>query len=143
MTKVDIDRGMIEKEIAIAALDLDAARNSIVGGNAKWASTQSYYSMFHSVKAIVLAKGFREKSHWCLLVALRELLVGTGELDGELADDFELCMGIRHEADYALRYDEVTATRTISMAERMLDASKRLLERAGFVAAGDGARRDG
>ena len=99
--------------------------------------------MFHSVKAIVLAKGFREKSHWCLLVALRELLVGTGELDGELADDFELCMGIRHEADYALRYDEVTATRTISMAERMLDASKRLLERAGFVAAGDGARRDG
>jgi uncharacterized protein (UPF0332 family) len=105
ITMVDIDRGMIEKEIAIAALDLDTARESLSKGNAKWASTQSYCSMFHSAKALVLGKGYREKSHWCLLVALRELLVGAGELDGDMADDFELCMGIRHEADYALHYD--------------------------------------
>jgi len=142
IVRVGLDHAMVEKELAIAALDLDAARGSLAGGNAKWASTQSYYSMFHSAKALVLWKGYREKSHWCLLVALRELLVGAGELDGELADDFELCMGIRHEADYALRYDEITATRTVSMAERMLDASRRLLSREGSLDTPDGTRED-
>jgi len=131
IARVRIDRAMVSKELEIAALDLDAARDSLASGNAKWASTQSYYSMFHSAKALVLSKGYREKNHWCLLVGLRELLVGTGELDAELADDLELAMGIRHEADYALRFDEVTATRTVAMAERMLSASRGLLGRAG------------
>ena len=131
IARVRIDRAMVSKELEIAALDLDAARDSLASGNAKWASTQSYYSMFHSAKALVLSKGYREKNHWCLLVGLRELLVGTGELDAELADDLELAMGIRHEADYALRFDEVTATRTVAMAERMLSASVGLLGRAG------------
>jgi len=138
IARVRLDRAMVSKELEIAALDLDAARDSLARGNAKWASTQSYYSMFHSAKALVHSKGYREKSHWCLLVALRELLVGTGELDAELADDLELAMGIRHEADYALRFDEVTATRTVAMAERMLSASRGLLGGDGSKAVSDG-----
>ena len=46
--------------------------------------------MFHSAKALVLKKGYREKSHYCLLVALRELYIKSGELTKDVADDFEL-----------------------------------------------------
>ncbi len=127
IVRFEVDREMIGKELETAAQDLDAARGSLASGNAKWASTQAYWSMFHSAKALVLSKGYREKSHWCLLVAVRELLVRTGELDAEQADDLELAMAVRHEADYALQYDAVTAARTVGMAERMLGESRKIL----------------
>ena len=119
---------MIEKELKAAGIDLVTAEDSLSRGHVKWASVQAYYSMFHSAKALVLSKGYREKSHWCLLVALRELLVGTGELDEELADDLELAMGVRHDADYALEYNETTAGRVIEKAKIMLEVAKGLLE---------------
>ena len=51
---------MIEKELDAAQLDLETAEGSLSRDNAKWASVQAYYSMFHSAKALVLWKGYRE-----------------------------------------------------------------------------------
>ena len=124
---------MIEKELDAAQLDLETAEGSLSRDNAKWASVQAYYSMFHSAKALVLWKGYREKNHWCLLIALRELLVRTGELDEELADDLELSMGVRHGADYALEYDMTTADRVVEKAKGMLEATRALLTRGGVL----------
>ena len=109
---------------------METAADSLARGNAKWASIQAYYSMFHAAKALVLWKGYRERNHWCLLIAVRELLVRTGELDEELADDLELAMGIRHGADYDLEYDDVTARRVIGRAGNMLEAARLILARA-------------
>ena len=85
--------------------------------------------MFHSAKALVLWKGYRERNHWCLLIAVRELLVRTGELDEDLADDLELSMGVRHGADYALEYDDKTAGRVVGTAMSMLETARALLDR--------------
>ncbi len=64
---------MIRKEIASSAYDLERAERSLKEKDAKWATIQSYYSMFHSARALIFNKGYREKSHRCLLVALQEL----------------------------------------------------------------------
>jgi len=119
---------MIKKEMRAARIDLATAEDNLSRGYVKWASVQAYYSMFHSAKAMVLSKGYREKSHWCLLIAVRELLVETEEIDEELADDLELAMGVRHDADYALEYNGTTAGRVIEKARIMLEVAMGSLE---------------
>ena len=81
LVRFQASSGMVENELLAARDDLDSALASRQLGNAKWASIQAYYSMFHCAKALVLAKGYREKGHLCLLVALRQLYVRTGEMD--------------------------------------------------------------
>jgi uncharacterized protein (UPF0332 family) len=71
---------MIEKEITSAEYDLSRSKESIEDKDYKWASVQAYYSMFHAAKALVLKKGYREKSHYCLIVAIRELYVKDGTM---------------------------------------------------------------
>ena len=88
---------------------------------------QAYYSMFHSAKALILHKGYREKSHYCLLVALRELYIKTNELDKEFVDNYEMCMDIRHEADYGLTYSGESAKLSVEAARQLLEVTKNIL----------------
>lgn len=118
---------MIEKEVNSAEYDLSRSIESLSHKDYKWASIQAYYSMFHSVKALVLNKGYRKKSHYCLLVALKELYVETGELAKEFADNFEMCMDIRQEADYGLTYNSRSAELSIESAKKLLEATKNIL----------------
>ncbi len=62
---------MVKKEIEGSKLDLSSAEESLNDEEYKWASVQAYYSMLHAAKALGLKKGYREKSHYCLLIALR------------------------------------------------------------------------
>jgi uncharacterized protein (UPF0332 family) len=68
---IEVTKEMIEKEITSAEYDLSRSKESIEDKDYKWASVQAYYSMFHAAKALVLKKGYREKSHYCLIVAIR------------------------------------------------------------------------
>jgi len=120
-------REMIEKEITSATYDLSRSKESMQDEDYKWASVQAYYSMFHAAKALVLKKGYREKSHYCLIVAIRELYVKDGTMNDELADTLELCMHLRHDADYGLNYDEESAETAIRYAQQFLSAVKKLL----------------
>ena len=118
---------MIQKEISSAEYDLERARSSLNEEDSKWAAVQSYYSMFHAAKALVLKKGFREKSHFCLIIALRELFVKEDELSADVVDNFEICMHLRHEADYGLFYSPESAKTAIKYAETFLNNIFRLL----------------
>jgi len=120
---------MIKKETKNAEYDLARSKESLSKKDYKWASIQAYYSMFHSAKALVLNKGYREKSHYCLLVALRELYIKTDELDKESADDFEMCMDIRQEADYGLTYSSRSAELSVKAAEKLLEVAKSILDK--------------
>lgn len=72
-------------------------------------------------------KRYREKSHYCLIVAIRELYVKDGTMNDELADTLELCMHLRHDADYGLIYDKESAEAAIRYAQQFLSVSKKLL----------------
>lgn len=83
--------------------------------------------MFHAAKALVLEKGYREKSHYCLLTALKELYVNQGLMNQEMIDNFELCMHLRHDADYGLLYDQESAKTAIKYAEIFLKKTLKIL----------------
>jgi len=127
LIKIKPSNEMIQKEIDSAEYDLERARNSLEEGDFKWAAVQSYYSMFHAAKALVLKKGYREKSHFCLIIALGELYVEEDKLNVEMVENLELCMSLRHEADYGLTYHQESAETAIKYAEEFLNNSLELI----------------
>ena len=129
IVKITPTKEMIDKEMTSAEYDLKMADESLLKNDSKWASVQAYYSLFHCAKALVLNKGDREKSHYCLLVALRELYIKTGELQEEIGDDLENCMDIRHEADYGLTYDNESAKLCIDAARNLLNSAEKILSK--------------
>ena len=125
--KIKPSNEMIQKELDSAEYDLERARNSLDAEDFKWAAVQSYYSMFHAAKALVLKKGYREKSHFCLVIALRELYVNEDTLNAEMVENLELCMHLRHEADYGLTYHQESAETAIKYAGEFLNNALKLL----------------
>lgn len=125
LTKIGIDRTLILKEVEGASSDLEEAKDSLRRKKFKWATVQGYYSMFHSARALLYSKGLREKSHYDLLVALKELF--KNELAPEILRDFDEAMNLREEADYGLVFSEEAATSTVENAEKFLKKAKRIL----------------
>jgi uncharacterized protein (UPF0332 family) len=127
LTKIKPSNQIIQKEIENSEYDLKRARNSFDESDFKWTAIQSYYSMFHAAKALVFKKGYREKSHYCLIIALKELYVKNNELTIDMVENIELCMNLRHEADYGLSYTQESAETALKYAENFLDAAINLL----------------
>lgn len=48
-----------------------------------------------------------------------------GEMNDELADNLELCMHLRHDADYGLIYDQESAEAAIRYAKHFLSVVKK------------------
>lgn len=125
LVKIGIDRKLILKEIEGAVSDLEEAKDSLSRRSLKWATIQGYYSMFHAARALVYSEGFREKSHYALLVALREIY--KNQLESELIQNFEEAMSLREEADYGLVFSEEGATSIVNNAEKFLKKVKKIL----------------
>jgi uncharacterized protein (UPF0332 family) len=125
LTRISIDRKLFIKEVEGAISDLEEAKDSLLRKKVKWATVQGYYSMFHSARALVYSKGFREKSHYALFVALRELF--RNQLEFEIIQNFEEAMSLREEADYGLVFSEEGATSIVGNAEKFLKKVKEIL----------------
>ena len=125
--KIDIDQDLISKELKEAEYDLNACEKSLTEGNFKWAIIQGYYSMFHSFRALLFSKGFREKSHTCLKHAIESLFIDTWLLDKSLLQDFKYAMTIREGADYGHTYSEDSARELTDSAKRIYDITRTLL----------------
>jgi len=125
LVRARITRDMVVKEIRAAETDLQDARDSLSRNRFKWATIQGYYAMFHSARALLYHHGFREKSHYAVLVALRSLL--ASELGQDLISMFEQGMELRQEADYGLRFSEAGAQETAEGAKSFLTKAKEFL----------------
>lgn len=126
LTKIKPDRKLVLKEMKGAKSDLETARKSLQDKNFKWATIQGYYSIFHAARALLYSKGFREKSHYALFVAIRELF--RDELDLSLIQGFEDAMNLRQTADYGLTFSEEGAIDVIETAEKFLLTTKEVLK---------------
>jgi uncharacterized protein (UPF0332 family) len=127
MIKSDI--GLVFKEMEAAESDLETAERSLSDGNPKWAIIQCYYSMFHTSKALVLSKGYREKSHACLSIALKALFIDAGTLEKRHFDRFRDCMGLREDADYGLVYSEASARSALEWSKEFLAAADSIISK--------------
>jgi uncharacterized protein (UPF0332 family) len=124
LTRIKPDKKLVLKEIEGAKSDLETARKSLQDGNFKWAIIQGYYSIFHAARALVYSKGFREKSHYALLVAVQELF--RYELETSLIQGFEDAMNLRQTADYGLTFSKEGAINVIETAEKFLLKTKEI-----------------
>ena len=75
-------KDLVQKELKTAEKDLLDGKEGFERKKYKWTTIQSYYAMFHSARALLYAKNYREKSHHCLIIALRHLYVDIGKLPG-------------------------------------------------------------
>lgn len=126
LMKASISKGMIRKELQAASNDLRDSRDSLDERKFKWATIQAYYSMFHSARALLYSRGYRERSHHGLSVALRVLF--GNQLGTELTSAFEEGMELRQEADYGLKFSEEGALETADGAEELLTKASDLLK---------------
>jgi uncharacterized protein (UPF0332 family) len=91
--------------------------------------------MFHTARALVYSGGYREKSHYCLSVALRALFIEEGKLDSQIGRDFLNAMSLREAADCEAEFSMEGAkkrTHRISTAILLSGRSKR---NCGFMSA--------
>jgi uncharacterized protein (UPF0332 family) len=80
--------------------------------------------MFHTTKALVLSKGYREKSHLCLSIALKALFIDSNVLETKHFERFRDCMNLREDADYGLVYSEGSAKAAVEWAKEFLEDAK-------------------
>jgi len=127
LVKWEASSDIIKAEIKTAEYDLERAKRSLHEGDPKWAIVQAYYSIFHSAKALVYLKGYKERSHYCLLVAFRHLYCDSGNMDPDLSDKFETVLLMREEADYDMKFSEDASESAIKCASEFLIAAKSVL----------------
>lgn len=127
LIRIKPDRKLMMKEIKGAEYDLGRAKESLDKKDFKWATVQAYYSMFHSARALLYSKGYREKSHTALRIALKELFEAPGTLSSDALRSFEEAMDLREEADYGLEFSESGSIGVIDDAEKFLGAARQVL----------------
>jgi len=86
--------------------------------------------MYHSARALVFSKGYREKSHFCLYVALQELFVDQGSIEVDLAESFHASMRMREGADYRDSFSREGALLVIGKAGQFLIRAEEILSLA-------------
>ena len=120
---------LVASELKLAGEDLRSAEGSLADGNFKWATIQSYYSMFHTARALLYAKGYREKSHYCLIESIRSLYVSRSLLSFEFVETLKLGKSLRENADYYGDFSEDGVEGMLSSAAEFLKAARKILRK--------------
>lgn len=120
-------KSLVEKELRIAKSDLKRAKASFKNKDNKWATIQSYYSMFHSARALLYAKNYRERSHYCLIVAIRTLYVEKKLLPLHLVEGLMKAKTLRENADYYDEWSEIGAKTILKLTEEFFNKGKEIL----------------
>lgn len=122
-------RNSLAPELKAAMEDLSEASDRFEKGKNKYATITAYYSMFHSARALLYSKGYREKSHYYLLTAIKALFVDEGLMTQRLLDEFHEAMVLREHADYSSQFSKEGAQAAISTAKEMLALAKKILKK--------------
>ena len=118
----------IKKELREAENDLAEAINRFDNEKYKYATINGYYSMFHCARALIYSKGYREKSHYYLLVALNSLFVETGLLSEEISSELHDAMILREDANYHGNFTKDGAEAVLKAAKEFLTIAKSVLK---------------
>lgn len=129
LVEVRAERDLVEKELREAEGDLASAEFSLSSGNFKWCAVQAYYSVFHAAKALVLVKGYREKSHACLYVALETLYVESGAMERRFLDAFWEAKTARESADYRMKYGAALSGKAVENAKLFVRKAREIIQK--------------
>ena len=124
LKKVAISDDMVIKEFNVGEKDLEYAKQSFELQNFKWATIQSYYSIYHGVRALLFKAGYREESHIALRIAFKELYIDTGKLDESIYKTLRHGMDLRELADYKETFSQNGAEALINNVAKAMDSIK-------------------
>ena len=75
----------------------------------------------------IYSKGYREKSHYCLIVAMKALFVADKLLDVTLVEAFAMAKVLRENADYDSEYSKESAENLVEKAKKFLAVGRKIL----------------
>ncbi|MCB4790306.1 MAG: HEPN domain-containing protein [Elusimicrobia bacterium] len=119
---------LAKPELEDAKNDLKSAKEELSKDGFKWATIKGYYSIFHSARALLYSQGYRERGHFCLYLAIKELFVKRHQIEAQLVEDFKNSMVLREDADYGRNFSSEGAVSTISVAEKFFKEASRILK---------------
>ena len=120
-------KNLVAVELEDAKIDLESAEKDLGGSNFKWATIKGYYSMFHSGRALLYSRGYRERGHYCLYLALKKFFADEGKIEPKIIEDFYNSMIVREDADYHRKFSQQKAKLVITSAAKFLSTAKDLL----------------
>jgi uncharacterized protein (UPF0332 family) len=119
---------LISKELGAAKEDLLDAKDLFSRGRFKSATTLAYYTIFHTARALLYKKKYREKSHIQLALAIKAFYVDEGLLPQEYYDNFIQALDFREMADYKSKFSRQGAERNIQAAEEAIKLTDGILK---------------
>jgi uncharacterized protein (UPF0332 family) len=128
LVKVKVDKELIRKELIAAESDLGDSKDVFKIGKYKLATITAYYSMFHGARALLYSAGYREKSHFCLRTAIKNLFVDKNLIGQGLLDDYDMAKDLRENADYKSDFSKEAAEELFKKAVNFLAKTKTLLK---------------
>jgi uncharacterized protein (UPF0332 family) len=120
-------KSFVRKELEAAEDDLTEAKDCLLNGRYKYAAINSYYAIFHAARALIYSKGYRERSHHCLSVALEALFVEKGKMSERFIRIFKNRMSLRENADNISSFSEESASLSVSNTKEFLEKVTALL----------------
>ena len=118
---------LVAKELQESKNDLKEARDRFNNKKYKYTTITAYYSAFHSARALIYSRGYREKSHYFLLVALKSLFVKKGLLEQDLVNRLHNAMILREEADYHGEFSKEGAESALELADEFICMSEKTI----------------
>lgn len=79
---------------------LAAAENLLISGNYKSAANRSYYTVFHSMRAVLAYDEIDMKKHSGVIAEFRRMYIKNGVFARELSDIISTLFDVRTESDY-------------------------------------------
>lgn len=127
--RVSPDEKMVNKELKEAEYDLEKASKTLKEGDYKWSIIQSYYTMFHSARALLFSLGYREKTHTGILIVLEEQN-NQGKMESSYLNDYSAAKNSRENADYHYSYSSKKAEYLLEAAREFKEEMKRMINKS-------------
>lgn len=83
--------------------------------------------MFHSARSLLYQNNYREKSHACLIEAIRVFYTDKGLLDSTFLEAFQKAKRLREEADYYGEFSKANTKDLLDKAQEFLNKASEIL----------------
>ena len=112
-----------------AEVMFDEAKKNLDSGAPDSSMLMAYEVMLLSGKALLAKDGFREKSHYCVVVYVQEAYADKGRISKEIVELFDHYREVRHMVAYDPDFfaAESDAEKALRSAGQFLNAVKKLL----------------
>ena len=83
--------------------------------------------MFHAARALIYSQNMRERSHYCLVIAIKKLFVNTKLIPAALSEALKEAKNLREDADYYNRWSESGCRRLLINAREFIILARKIL----------------